>query len=201
MKKTALIITLLLIVVVNNVSAQITIGPKVGLNMSKEYFGVKAFNETVDFKAGINVGAFGKYKINDNFDVQTELLYSQQGHKSNIPLIDLSGTPIVNGYTILSHYLNVPLLLKYNPINCLSIEIGPQAGFLLDSKISPDDYADIDLDYNTVDFSLVGGVGLNIGHGLSVNARYNHGFTETFSMTKGKNRVFQFSLTYDLLNF
>ena len=60
MKKTALVIALF--IVVSNVSAQFTIGPKVGLNLSKEYLGIKAFDEDTDFKSGLNAGVFGKYR-------------------------------------------------------------------------------------------------------------------------------------------
>lgn len=80
MKKTFLMIALL-IIVLNNLSAQFIIGPKVGLNVSKEYYGIKAIDEEIDFRTGLNAGVFGKYKINDILDIQAELLYSQQGHK------------------------------------------------------------------------------------------------------------------------
>ena len=204
MKKTALIISLF--IVANSVSAQFTIGPKVGLNISKEYFGVKGFDEDSDFRSGINIGVFGKYEINDKFDIQAELLYSQQGFKRNIPITDNIGTIITKGYEVLSHYINIPLVSKYHPFGRIYIEAGPQVGFCLDSKISPDEYKRITgvrgyTGYNVVDFSLVGGIGFNLGNGLSVNTRYNHGLTYTLHDSKWKNRVIQISLAYDLWSF
>ena len=199
MKKIAFIIVLL-IVVINSISAQFVVGPKVGLNISKEYFGEKFIDEDVKFKTGLNVGVFGKYDVSNKFDIQTELLYSQQGLKVNIPLADYGGT-MIEGYKVSTHYLNIPVLLKYYPFKRIYIEAGPQVGFCLDSKLSHEYSNGISLDYSTTDFSLAGGIGINIGHGLCVNARYNHGFTRTIFNTDWKNRVIQLSLTYDLWRF
>ena len=198
MKKIILTIALL-ISVINIASAQFTIGPKVGINLSNEYTGVKIIDETSNFKTGANAGVFGKYMINDKFDIQAELLYSQQGFKSDIQLAYYGGILISGGYKLLSHYINIPLVLKYYPVKRIFIEAGPQAGFCLSSKISPS--VDWDVDYNVLDFSLVGGIGIDLGEGLTFNARYNHGFTNTFPHFDYKNRVFQFSLSYDLWQF
>lgn len=200
MKKTIFIIAFL--AVISHVSAQFTIGPKIGLNISKEH-GEKLLDEDVDFRTGFNAGVFGRYEIGNKFDIQAELLYSQQGYKSDLPVIDYGGTKIFNRYKVLSHYLNVPVILKYYPVKNLFIEAGPQIGFCIDSKISPEDkdLEKLDIPYNTVDFSLAGGIGVYLGQGFSFNARYNHGFTETMEKSKWKNRVIQLSLTYDLFSF
>ena len=116
MKKTMLVI-MLFVAVFGRVSAQLTIGPKAGLNISKEYYGIKGVDEDVDFRTGLNAGVFGRYEISDKFDIQAELLYSQQGYKSTVPLADIGGITLTEGYKSLSHYLNVPVLLKYYPFN------------------------------------------------------------------------------------
>ena len=203
MKKIILIIALF-ISIINIANAQFTIGPKLGLNISKEYVGIEGIDETVDFKNGINAGIFGKYMMSDKFDIQAELLYSQQGYKCNIPLVDYGGIAITDGYKLSSHYLNIPLLLKYYPLERIYIEAGPQAGFCFSTKVSPIENKDditLNRDYNTVVFLLVGGVGVDIGYGLSLNARYNHGLTHTLPNTTWKNRVIQISLLYDLWSF
>jgi hypothetical protein len=207
MKRTILVM-MLFIAVSSSVSAQFLIGPKVGLNRTKEYYGRKILDEDVDFRTGLNAGIFGKYVLSELFDVQAELLYSQQGYKSNVPLTDIGGNAIVGGYKALSHYLTVPVLLKYYPFTRIYLEAGPQVGFCLDYKYSSGhkEYDKAlkaqDTDYNTVDFSLTGGLGFYNGYGLSVNARYIHGFTKTRPQyLDGKNRVIQFSLAYDLWRF
>ena len=203
MKKVALAISLF-IIFISNASAQFTVGSKIGLNLSKEYHEIKTIRESADFKQGLNVGLFGGYQINENFDVQSELQYSQQGFKCNVSIVDIEGIFIGDGYKVLSHYLNVPILLKYYPFERFYIEAGPQVGFCFDSKISsPNDYINRNFapDYNPIDFSLAGGIGFHVGYGLSINARYNHGFTNTLSNSKWKNRVIQLSISCDLWRF
>jgi len=202
MKKIILTIALFISVITIS-SAQFTIGPKAGLNLAKEYFGETVFDDNVEFKQGLNIGVFGKYMMNDKLGIQAELLYSQQGYKSNIQLFDFGGNITQNGYKRSSHYLNIPVVLKYYPLKRIFIESGPQVGYCFKSKLSPGEYTDeiSNMEYKTIDFSLVGGVGIDIGYGLNVSARYNHGLTHTLPNSDLKNRVFQFSLTYDLLDF
>ena len=200
MKKKVLI-TILFIAIINSLSAQLAIGPKIGLNISKEVSGVEPIDESVNFKKGLNIGVFGKYKFNGKLGIQTELLYSQQGLRNNVSVSDVEGMIIADNYNILSHYLNVPVLLKYYPFKYFYIEAGPQFGYCFEAKISSDDYlsdGNISFGYNKVDSYLVGGIGVDIGCGLSINARYNHGFNHTLLSSKWKNRVIQLSLSYNL---
>ena len=205
MKQTILIIALL-IVVANNAFSQFTVGPKAGLNLTKEYAGQKMFDEHQNSKTGLNLGLFGCYEMNDKLDLQVEMLYSQQGYKTDIALIDWNGE-MMTSVKASSHYLNVPLLLKYYPFKRFYIEAGPQIGFCLDSSfLSENDemngvLKEMDADYHKVDFSLAGGLGFHIGKGFSINVRYNHGFTKTLNESLWKNRVIQFSLAYDLWSF
>lgn len=194
----------LLVIVSCNTFAQFTIGAKVGLNLAKEYAGIKALDEDKNFKPGLNAGVFGRYAISDKFDVQTEVIYSQQGYKSDIVLTDYDGSIMNPEFKGSSHYLNIPVLIKYYPLKRFYVETGPQIGFCIASDFtSGNDYVQneirkLNTDYNTVDFSLAGGVGFCIGYGLSVNVRYNHGFTKTLNQSSWKNRVVSFSLLYDL---
>ena len=196
------ILAIVLIISVNNIaSAQFIIGPKVGLNISKEYYAgielVNAGNEDIKYKTGINIGIFGKYVMGSRFDLQAELLYSQQGFKQNISLADYGGIIDVDEYKFSSQYFNIPLILKFYPLKSIYIEVGPQVGLYLKSTSG---FVGYSRDYKTMDFSLIGGIGTNIGYGLSINARYNHGLTQILP-SDWKNRVFQISLTYDLCNF
>lgn len=195
----------LLVTIIGSTFAQFTIGPKVGLNLAKVYAGKEGLDEDIDFKTGLNVGIFGRYEINERFAIQPEVLYSQQGYKSHINLFDHLGYPIGEyGYKASSHYVNIPILVKYYPLKRFYVEAGPQVGFCVSSDFSADDnelesiIKKLDTDYNTVDFSLTGGVGFHLGYGLSVNVRYNHGFTKTLNESLWKNRVISFSFSYDL---
>ena len=200
MKRTILFIALF-IFIINSVSAQMTFGPKVGLNLSKENYGEKLIDDDIDFRAGLNVGFFGKYKIKEKLDIQAELLYSQQGYKDNVPIIYIGGYGIRDGYKILSHYLNIPVLLKYYVYKGFYIEAGPQLGFCFGARLQHDEKGIdeiFDMDRKLIDFSVAGGVGIDISSKLSINARYNHGFTEIAPESDFKNRVIQISLSYNL---
>jgi len=206
MRRTILVIALL-ITAVSSTFAQFTIGPKIGLNMTKEYAGIEGIDEDVDFKLGLNIGLFGRYGINDRFNMQAEVLYSQQGYKSDIILADINGALQGIGYKASSHYLNIPLSLRFYLLKRFYIEAGPQIGFCIDSNFSSDNadvenaMKELNTDYNTLDFSLAGGIGYDIGYGLSINARYVHGFTKTLTESPWKNRVIQLSIAYDLWSF
>lgn len=210
MKRIALTIAMTLIM--SSIGyAQFTIGPKVGLNLSTIRYNSDT-NDFFKYRMGANMGVFGKYTINRLFDIQTEIMYSQQGYKldmSDVALFDYNGTKYYSpDVKILTHNLNIPLLLKSNMLFLpgLYVEIGPQVGFFLKDSYSSKDKEleeelnDADINFKTADFQIIGGLGFDIGKKVSVNARYCHALTSIYE-AGFKNRVFQFSLAYNLFNF
>ena len=202
MKRTILFTTLFFIVIFS-VKAQISLGIKSGTNISKEYFGVKLIDEDIGFRTGMNVGIFGKYLINNKFDTQIELLYSQQGYKDNVLIANVGGYYVNDGFKILSHNLIIPVLLRSYIYKDFFVEVGPQLGFCLGARLQHNEEG-IDevlkMDRKLADFSLVGGIGVYVGQGVSINARYNHGFTDTAPESNFKNRVIQISVSYNFWN-
>jgi hypothetical protein len=205
-KKKVTLLAISLMLVTFQASAQFTIGPKAGLNVSDVHFDYSVMNDNVKFRNGLNVGVFGDYYLNNRFDVQAELLYSQQGYKNTVPVTDFGGTTIIDGFKSLKHYLNIPMLIKFYPIKRFYLEAGPQVGFRLGHNYSTAEKAWDDILNESAsgkiaaDFALAGGVGVRIGNGFSVNARYCHSLSKESEFAY-KNRVIQFSLAYDLLNF
>ena len=124
------------------------------------------------------VGMFAEFKVSNKFSIQPELLYSRQGAKV--------GSKKLN-------YINVPVLVKFYPINKFSIEAGPQVGYLLSIKggtLSKSDYKKIDL-------SAVMGFNYQLNDEIGIGARYNLGLKDiTKTSGKHKNAMFQFLLTY-----
>lgn len=206
--KKVFFVTFMLLMIFPQMYAQFTIGPKAGLNISKVYAESFGGGDFSDYKTGFNAGVFGKYALSNSFDIKAELLYSQQGYKSDYILMDYGGNTVYSVNTR-KDYLNIPLLLKYNLLGrpWIFFEAGPQIGFCLGQHYSNND-KDIEdamnefSTYKTVDFSLSGGIGFYLGSGITINARYNHGLTDSEKYDAGiKNRVFQFSLAYDLWQF
>lgn len=89
---------------------------------------------------------------------------------------------ISNTYTCRTHYLDIPVLIKFFPCNGLNVQFGPQLGIGLSLSdkwkgINNDDYS-IYRD-SAVDFSLAFGLGYEFNFGVFVDARYTLGLTKT----------------------
>ena len=204
--------------------AQMTVGGKAGLNVSTITDVSLTFMdkpmEKIDidyeYRLGMHVGGYAHYRFSSTFGLQTELLYSQMGYKETIPVTDYGGKAYANATAKgLLHYLTLPVLLRFTvPRTGLFLEAGPQAGFLLGNKVSFS--ADISeeingniskkggIDAQTFDLSAVAGIGYRMNNGLSVSARYIHGFKTSdrrFIPAISQNRAFQFSIAYDIKTF
>lgn len=165
-----------------NVNAQeIKFGAKGGLNFAT----ISGDNtKGVDLVTSFNFGVLSEIPISDKFSFQPEIMYSGQGYSFNDNTIALS-------------YLNIPLMGKYYVTKGLSVEAGPQIGFLLAAKNEKTDVKD---SFNTFDFGINFGLGYKLDNGLNFVARYNLGLTDINnvenSSSKNKNGVFQVSVGY-----
>ena len=128
---------------------------------------------------GFNVGGFAEIKISEKFSIQPELLYSTQGAE-----IDSDGETVDFNLS----YLNIPIMAKYYVAPKFSLELGPQASFLLSEK------NDFDVNNaNTSDFAVDAGLSFKITKNIFVQGRYVLGLTEVSSNAEAKNSVLQFS--------
>jgi len=189
-----------------SVSAQkIKYGSKLGVNIAN-IIG----DETDDLNArtSLHAGVIAEIMISDEFSFQPELLYSAQGTKS-----DYSET--LDGVTfhftsVKLEYINVPLLAKYYIVEGLSLEAGPQVGFLItanrefektvneETETGEEDIID---EIKGIDFGLNFGLGYQLASGIFLDARYNLGLSnindfEGADELKNQNRVLQISLGY-----
>jgi hypothetical protein len=166
----------------------------------------------VGILAGVNFANFSGSDANDaksrtgaigglSFDfhvaphvgVEIDGLYSQQGAVEPGKGGDL---------TLKLDYVQVPVLLRYRFPTHTSVHpflaVGPQVGFRVTCKVSSGgDSADCS-DFTgenakSTDFSGTAAAGLGFGFGkneLSIQARYNMGFSKVFSDSDVKNKVF-----------
>ena len=104
--------------------AQLSMGPKLGLNVSS------LTGDGSNFRAGMNVGIFANYRINKLLAIQPEFYYSMQG--AGFDDISVLTKTLESNYT--SHYLNIPVLLKIYPWAGLNVHFGPQFGFCVDDE-------------------------------------------------------------------
>jgi|SRR5690554_1091538 len=180
--KKLLLLTVLAVSGLANVQAQeIQFGAKAGLNFA---------SITGDHTGGIevvtafNFGVLAEISLTEKFSFQPELMYSGQGY-------DFEDDTVALGY------FNMPLMGKYYLIKGLSVEAGPQIGFLLSAK---NDKTDVKDAFNTVDFGVNFGLGYKLDNGLNFGARYNLGLSDINnvdgSLYKNKNGVFQVTIGY-----
>ena len=159
-------------------------GVKAGLNMA-DWSGEDA--DGIDSRVSFHVGGFAEIKLADKFALQPELLYSSQGGKAD-------------GGTYNVDYINIPVMAKFYVIEKLSIEAGPQVGFLVSAKAKPDSGDDIDIkdELKSTDFGINAGASYNFTENLSAGLRYNLGLSQVVDADGAdiKNNVFSLSVGY-----
>mgnify|MGYP003113969917 FL=1 len=180
MKKSFLLIGIALLSM-GSLSAQeyVMFGVKGGINSST--FSGDGFDnfENPDSRTSFNLGLLAEIPLSDKFSIQPEVLYSGQGY-------DISDRDNANDVEYQLDYINVPVLAKYYIVDGLSLEAGPQIGFLVNSEIDRNpggDSGDVSINedqFNKVDISLGLGAAYKFRGGFFVNARYNRGLTDVY---------------------
>ena len=116
MKKYFLIICIAFIPV--SIQAQWSLGGKAGINWSTINYPWSKLGDHADYLSGFQGGIIATYQFNNYFDMQAELFYSARGYTDDeFYLTDESGAVISNTYTCRTHYLDIPVLVKFSPCN------------------------------------------------------------------------------------
>lgn len=170
----------------------IKVGPKLGMNLS-------SFNETQSFenvatKLGVNVGAVINIRGGQRyltsafgtgyFGLQPEIIFSMKGG-------------VIDGEYVNLNYFTLPIMLKFYATENFNLEVGPEFAFMVSvpDKISNELFTyDLTELRGGKDISLAVGLGYDFDFGLSLNARYNWGFSALANNLPWKNSVIQISL-------
>lgn len=200
-------------------SQKATFGLKTGFNASnlRGDYPSGLDNKTI---AGLHVGGFFQYSITEKLSIQTELLFSTQGSK--IQQSTGSGEGSFD-QTVKLAYINLPIMAQYKVLDKLTIDFGPQIGYLVSAKnkwafsdpsntqnnevvevdlISGGDYSffgttySVRPDTNRLDFGLNIGSTYEISKHLFAQVRYNFGLSEF----EKKNSAGENSLKWGLKN-
>ena len=170
-------------------SAQLQFGGKVGFDMTNFW------GPDVDhgMKPGYQVGLMMEYKFNPHFAIAPEVVFAAQGGKSKafaLDLFDITTTEIKYN----ANYINVPLMFKYYVAPSFSIDLGPQVGFNVYSKIAAKGY-DKSVDFKdgtkAIDFGVGLGATYNLTENAFVQARYTMGLTKALkdNAVLGENKA------------
>lgn len=174
MKKTVLLVIVLLGSIMGAKAQQSHLGIKAGLNFaSLTGDGVDGLSNKTGYHFGINA----ELGLSNNFSIQPEVLYSTQGAESDDVDFDIN-------------YVNVPVLAKFYVMRNFSLQMGPQFGYVVGDEADS---------FDLKEYDLSGAVGAELAiKSLFLQARYNFGLSDV-SDTGTKNAVFQFSLGYNFL--
>ena len=161
------------------------IGIKAGANYANQS-GVNLTVNQVNYNSseaitGYHAGLTAEVKFL-KLAIQPELIYSTQGATYKNAVSEFKNE---------LGYLSLPVLVKIYLVPGLSLDLGPQASFLLSEK-NKFDYTKS----NTFDFSALAGVSYNITSKLFVQARYGLGLTSMTKDAEVKNATAQLSVGY-----
>lgn len=163
-----------------------------------------------DARYGFMAGFFAIYSLSETISIQPEIQYSAQGEKSSSAFDSTGAENQFSEDPLKINLLQVPILVNYTIANKFTISLGPQVGLRIWEWERQEDY-------ETVQFSAIGGVGYNITDNWAVNLRGSFGITnaidadnsntfealnsdlaEPIFKAKGVNHFVQFSLAYSL---
>ena len=149
-----------------------TFGPKIGVDFT-HFWG----KHTENIKGVFNyqAGVFFEYRFTDKFSIAPEAVFAAQGANEDLYDTNLNTNTIEkDGYTQYNtNYVNIPVMFKYYVIPSLSIDLGPQLGINVYSKLT-----------------------YNISDDVFVQGRYTLGLTKAFKTFEGKNGNAQIAIGY-----
>jgi|LakMenE01Jun11ns_1017448.scaffolds.fasta_scaffold9905305_4 hypothetical protein len=151
-------------------------GIKAGANYANVTGSKINTNAIVNYHAGI----VAKIGLTKGLSFQPELLYTTQGASYETALAD---------YKNELGYIVIPAMLQIHLSKSITLDMGPQVGFLLNEKNNFDVQKS-----NTFDASANAGLGLKITNSIFAQARYCVGLTKLQPNSDIKNNVVQLSL-------
>ena len=142
-----------------------------------------------------HVGGIMEALYDNNIAIQPEIVFSNQGFSYIDEDIDSN---------LKLTYINIPIMIKYYLFKGISIEAGPQIGYLNTAKLETksnegSESQNVKEGLRDNDLSLNLGFGLQLKNGFNLNARYCYGLTNIINQLSDqqfKNRVFQLSVGY-----
>ena len=184
-------------------------GVKTGVNLATQVRNITKISDN-NMRTGIYAGLFAEYRVSNSLGIQGELLYSEMGGKFKYqgPLEEdryngypslINTNPVFND-TNKNDYIVLPIMAKLYVAKKLSIDLGPQFGYMISAKYKSNNELFNGSYYsssnnNKIDASL--GIGLSYKLGkLDISGRYNLGITDVSKYSSRQNYVIQFGLGY-----
>jgi hypothetical protein len=183
MKKIFLVAVLFLATSASIQAQLVKFGVKAGVNFANQTG--DAFDAPEVDKEGItsfHAGVVAEIKLLDRFAIQPELLYSTQGATYKNAVSEFKNE---------LGYLSIPVMAKFYLTDSFSLEVGPQASFLLSEK----DNVDFE-DAETFEFGVNAGLGFKLTDNFFIQGRYGLGLTDASRNADVKNSTVQLSVGF-----
>lgn len=208
------------ILMINSLHAQVTYGIRTGVNFAKwQGDDLQIIEDLLDKtdgylvtkgKKGWHVGGYVNIPISETFSFEPGLAYSKKGYSIKgdfqIPALKYFGINI--GAQVQSHYIDIPLVMKANVVKGLHVYAGPQVSYLVRSSLNAklgvlgisifNKGFGITERFNKVDMGLTGGIGYQFDNGLNIQAGYDYGLSKLDKNDnyEAYNRVVKVSVGY-----
>lgn len=162
-------------------NAQETKNVKLGIKAGANYNWLATGDVSVhDLRpeVGYHAGILAEFKICDKFSIQPEVLYSFSSYK-------FDGNGSGNNSKLEISEVAVPVIAKFYLVKGLSLELGPQANIIVDSKVKG---GENDLNLRKYNVSAVSGLAYDFEMGAFIQARYAYSFLDLQNGSAGNNR-------------
>ena len=105
-----------------------TLGIKGGANLGK--MSGQSFKD--EFTLGYQIGGFATIPFGDKFAIQPEVMFNQTNLDTASHFSEIYQFNKINNISLNS--LSIPILLNYNVVKYLTLQVGPQFGIILDQN-------------------------------------------------------------------
>lgn len=170
--KKAILILMLSIAFIDFAAGQqeLGLGIKGGLNLATQHTDDPASSAKVII--GYNGGIYANYFVLNFLAVQAELSASLKGSRWEDESWDAKDN---------LGYIELPILVKFQPVDMFNVHAGPQFGFLFSAKQTAngeDEKTDVMEYYKKADMAFVLGIEANLDYRLNVGIRYSLGLVD-----------------------
>lgn len=200
MKNKLLFTAALSLFVTAGVSAQVKKGIRAGVavtNWTGDAAGT--MNDVIDVtngilqtanKTGFYAGGYVQIPLGEMVLVEPGVYYAQKGYTLNgdLSIDKLNFLGADARARVNAHYIDIPLLLKVQPVKGLQLFAGPQLSYLAKSDLQLqagilginllNKTLDMTDEYNRVDLGVSGGIGYQFENGFNIMASYDRGLSK-----------------------
>jgi hypothetical protein len=151
-----------------NAQGGFRLGIKGGANLNM----ISGVSFTDGYDLAYHLGGFAEIDFNKKIGIQPEVLFNQSTTTTESGYNSIYQNLITPNQNITLNYLSIPILLRWNLGELITLNAGPQFGILLnkDEHLLQSGAAA----FSSGDFSMVGGLQINLKT-LRVYGRYNIG--------------------------